>query len=356
MEIKELKEQISIEQIISIMRDFGVEGVPTLDGKALIYRSICHNSDSLKLYLYLETKTFYCYSHCHSMDIINLVEKVMNYTTEQSVYFIMNKIGINSNQNFKEGFDEEEPITNDDWKLVSEYYKTYKDRKEELVNRDKSLLNRFYDLYHIDFISDGISIQTMKKYHIKFDIEHNRIIIPHYDKDGNMIAIRGRNLEQSELDKGRKYIPITMNGKLLSAPTSLYFYGLNNNKDNIINSKRVIIFESEKSVMQLETMFPGSNISVALNGSSLSKYHIEILRDLGVEEVILALDKEYKVIGSKEEIGYMAKLKKKIIDRLSPLFNVSLIWDVNGLLQYKDSPSDKGKEVFMNLFNNRWFL
>ncbi|MEG0908972.1 MAG: hypothetical protein RSH78_01260 [Bacilli bacterium] len=356
MEIKELKEQISIEQIISIMRDFGVEGIPTLDGKALIYRSICHNSDSLKLYLYLETKAFYCYSHCHSMDIVNLVEKVMNYTTEQSVYFLMNKIGIRNNHHFKEGFDDEEPVTNEDWQMISGYYNnTYQNRKEELVVRDTTLLDRFYNLYHINFVNDGISTNTMKSYNIKFDIEHNRIIIPHYDSEGNLVAIRSRNLEQSELDKGRKYIPITMNGKLLSAPTSLYLYGLNKNKENIKKAKRIIIFESEKSVMQLETMYPGANISVALNGSSLSKYHIEILREL-VEEVVLALDKEYKVIGSLEERKYLDKLRKKIIDKLSPFFNISLMWDVNGLLQYKDSPSDKGREVFMNLFENRWLL
>lgn len=356
MDIKTLKDRISIEQIISIMNGFGAEGVPTSDGKALIFPSICHHSESKKLYLYLESKSFYCYSHCHSLDIIGVVKGVLNCDITTSYNFIANKIGFSSG--FKVGFDDEETINySDDWDIINTYYNiTKSDKPVELVKRDISILDRFYDLYHINFINDGISKSTMRKYGIKFDIDKNRIIIPHFDTDNNLIAVRCRNLEQELIDNGMKYVPIKVNGKILSAPSSQYLYGLNWNKDNITKAKRIIIFESEKSVMQMDTMFPNDNIAVALSGSALSNKHLEILKELDVDEVVLALDKEYQQINTTEEKLYQLKIKKRIVDKLKPYFQVSIIWDKENLIGYKDSPSDKGREIFLNLFKDRWFI
>lgn len=356
MDIKTLKERITVEQIISILNGLGAEGQPTSDGKALIFPSICHNSDSKKLYLYLDSKTFYCYSHCHSLDIIEVVKGALSCDITTSYNYIANKIGFYNG--FKEGFEDNTVTQSDDWNILNTYIRKNVEQEKhiELTIRDKNILNRFYDLYHIDFINDGISKETMKKFGLKFDIENYRIIIPHFDSDNNLIAIRCRNLEKELIDKGMKYIPIKYEGKVLSAPSSQYLFALNFNKDNIRKAKRVIIFESEKSVMQMETMFPNENISVGLSGSSLSNKHIEILKELDVNEVVLALDKEFTEIGTTEEKLYQMKIRKKMIDRLKPYFNVSVLWDSENLLAYKDSPSDKGKETFLKLFKNRLFI
>ena len=104
--------------------------------------------------------------------------------------------------------------------------------------------------------------------------------------------------------------------------------------------------------MQFETMYPNNNIALALSSSNLSQYQIDILKDLGVEEVIIALDKEYEKSGTREEVVYALKVDKSLVSRLS-LFNVSVIWDFSGLINKKDSPLDRGKEVFNKLYNNR---
>ena len=124
------------------------------------------------------------------------------------------------------------------------------------------------------------------------------------------------------------------------------------NEDNIRKCKKVILVESEKAVMQYETMFPNGNIALALSSSHLSDFQIEILKDLGVEEVIIALDKEYEHAGTDEEKLYENRLRKTISNRLN-FCTVSLLWDVKGLLKQKESPLDRGKEVFLDLFLNR---
>ena len=105
--------------------------------------------------------------------------------------------------------------------------------------------------------------------------------------------------------------------------------------------------------MQLDSILKDDNIGVALSSSSLSLVQVELLKQLNVEEVIIALDKEFMEYGTEEEKRYAVKVRKGVINKLLPYFNVSVMWDRDGLLGYKDSPTDKGAEVFYNLFRNR---
>ena len=74
-----------------------------------------------------------------------------------------------------------------------------------------------------------------------------------------------------------------------------------------------------------------------------------------MEEVIIALDKEFELAGTKEEEIYLMKIQKTILKKLN-FCRVSLIWDVKGLLDKKDSPTDKGKQTFLELYKNRRYL
>ena len=192
----------------------------------------------------------------------------------------------------------------------------------------------------------------MDKFEIQYDIYNDRIIIPHRYVNGDLIAIRCRNLDERLVETGRKYMPIIVDGKTLSAPTSQYLYGLYQNMENIQRLKRVILVESEKAVLQYETMYPDYNIAVALSSSNLSMWQVDILKSLGVEEVIIALDKEFDNSGTREEMLYAMKIDKSLVNKLS-LFDVSIIWDYRGLLDRKDSPLDKGKQVFEKLYQDR---
>ena len=59
--------------------------------------------------------------------------------------------------------------------------------------------------------------------------------------------------------------------------------------------KKAIIFESEKSVLKYASLFGwDNNISVACCGSNISMYQIQLLLDLGVEEIIVAFDRQFQ--------------------------------------------------------------
>ena len=93
-------------------------------------------------------------------------------------------------------------------------------------------------------------------------------------------------------------------------------------------------------------------LSVAVCGSALSSFQVKLLLDLEVEEIIIAFDKQFKELGDKEHTGWVKKLKD-INKKYSQYVKVSYMFDKENLLDYKDSPIDKGPETFMTLFDKR---
>ena len=354
MDAKELKSRLTIDHILTLMEDFGEQPICGRNHNELLFRTICHNGDSHKLYFYKDSMNFHCYTNCGSMDILGLLQSIMGISLVDAINYVVNRFGFSDK--FQRGFGNQEIPDNDDWAIINKYKKKvqYKEELKEIKILDENLLNYFYEIYPESFYKDGISYKTMKKYGIMFDIGNYRIIIPHRDEEGNLIAIRCRNLEQELIDTGRKYMPVILNKQVLSAPTSQYFFGLYYNKETIKRFKKVILVESEKAVMQLDTMYPEGMFALALSSSSISNFQIDILKSLDVEEVIVALDKEYDTIGSIEEQMYKHRVSKTILERLKIQgMNVSVVWDNNNLLKRKQSPTDAGKQVFEILFNNR---
>lgn len=120
-----------------------------------------------------------------------------------------------------------------------------------------------------------------------------------------------------------------------------------------MKTKKAIIFESEKSVMMYDSWFGSdNNISVACCGSSVSIHQINLLLNLGVTEIIIGLDKQFENNYNKEFQKYLSNICK-IANKIINFCNISVIFDNLNLLDYKDSPIDKGKDVFTKLFNNR---
>lgn len=355
MDAKELKEKLTIENIISLMEILGADFIKSSNDNEICFKTICHCGDSHKLYFYKDSKSFHCYSNCGQMDILNIVQQVLELSLTEAISYVCKTFNIhNKDYSMNVGFDDE--VFSEDWdyfeKLFKEEKQIDKDRTFKILNEE--LLERFYRYYHPAFYNDGISFKTLDKFGIRYDILNRRIIIPHWDEMNNLIAIRCRNLDVELVEEGKKYSPIIINGILLSAKTTKYLYGLNFNIENIKKSKKIIILESEKAVMQLDSILGSeNNIGVALSSSSLSVLQVELIKSLGVEEVILALDKEYEKYGTIEEKKYAMKIRKSIIDKLIPFFEVSVIWDKEDLIGLKDSPTDKGKNVFLELYKRR---
>lgn len=108
----------------------------------------------------------------------------------------------------------------------------------------------------------------------------------------------------------------------------------------------------EKSVLKYGDMY-GYNIAVASCGSNLNLRQIELLvKELQVENIIIAYDKEFSNFASKEGENYYNKLSK-ICKKYANYCNFYFLFDFKNLLQLKDSPIDKGKEIFEELMKNK---
>lgn len=350
MEASKIVDMLSDRDIWDLLESFGAE--PKAIGDTFNCKTVCHAGHKHKLAYYRDSKTFFCYTNCGSMSIFDLVSKTLNVPFKEAYNYIAKKYNLHTMSHFEDGFASE-TISNPGALLKSKMKKL---EMPEFKILDDSIIDEFYPFYHKTWLEDGISIQTMKKYEIKYNLIENQIIIPHRDKNGKLIGVRGRNLNKKDVENGKKYMPIYHNGRILKHLTGANLYGLDKNKEAIEKSKTCILFESEKSVQQLDTMFPHASIGLCVSGSNLTKYQLELLKDLEIDEVVIATDKEFNEIGEDKEIFYADKIKKVFRDKLSPFFRVSVIWDTQGLLDLKDSPSDKGKEIFLKLLNNRIFL
>ena len=74
--------------------------------------------------------------------------------------------------------------------------------------------------------------------------------------------------------------------------------------------------------------------------------------NLGVEEIIIAFDKQFKELGDEEWKKWTKKLTD-IKNKYSKKTNISFMFDKWEMLGYKDSPIDCGKETFLELFKRR---
>lgn len=365
MDARELQDQITVEQMKVLLTALGAQQFIDYTDRpekrhALITNTICHNiSDgTLKLYYYSKSKTFYCYTSCG--DIGNIFDVVMSshklrgvtLTFPESIAWICNKLGIDNAPTKRQPGFKIEVRPNEELANMRRFQKK-EEPKIELVEHKESIFKMFSNYHHPSFTGDGISHDAMNKFEIMYDYSNHKVIVPHRKYDnGALIGIKSRSLNEWEIEAGFKYIPLTEHNILYSYPTYANLYGYWQNKENIRRVKKAILVEAEKSVLQLETFDPENNIGLALSSSNLSEFQVKLILELGVEEVILALDKENTDLLDEVSIEYQEKLLEKA-RMLAPYVKVTVIYDSNGLLEQKDSPTDRGKEVFNLLYQNR---
>lgn len=309
-----------------------------------LMRTVCHHlsNGSKKLYVYFndDDALFYCYTHCGAMSPVNFIMHSQHVTYHEAMNIMQVILG---SQDKIENVDLlETPLS----KIKKE-----KPAKKNAVYKP-DILDRYYSYAFKPWIDEGISIETQNKFGIKFSVVDKKIIIPQKDAVGHIVGVRSRALDPEDIKKFGKYHPETVGGIVKPVNTSTILYGLYENKKYIRKTKQAIVFEAEKSVMQLDTFYYGKSNAVALYGSNMSVKQGELLRGLGVNELVVALDKEYQTKQQYEL--YVRRLIQKFTKML-PWFNVSLVLDdlQKPLLDYKDSPSDKGRDIFVKLMKER---
>lgn len=205
-----------------------------------------------------------------------------------------------------------------------------------------SILDVYSKTPHIDLYNEHIRINTINYFNICYDINSERIIFPHFNQcnKDQIVALIGRTTKSNYKEfKIPKYIPI----KCGSYKKGKNLYGLSHTYEWIKKEKSVIIYEGEKSV--LKSYQNGYKNCVSVGCHTITDMQISLLIKLGIQEIILAFDKDVP-IDSLLKTG----------NRLFKYFKVSVIYDIYGCLKSKESPFDKGKEVFDYLYNKRFSL
>lgn len=343
---EDLKNSLTDEDIISFFQSLGVEKYEN-KSDYIIFPTICHNENieqaSLKLYYYKSNKLFHCYTDCgESFDIFGFIKR---YCKTRNLDHNSWKELIRSFTSKVKYFKGTE-FDSENYSTLTEKYK--KKTYPKLKVLPPSVLNPFVKYYTYEWLDEGITPETMDKFNILFSIPQNKIIIPHYDINNNLIGVRARALNPEDIEKG-KYKPITIQEKTYAHPLSLNLYGLNINKNNIKKRQCAIVFEGEKSVLLMDKYYPES-IAVATCGSNFHKAQLDLLLKCNVSEIVIAYDKE-NIKRSETEV-YFNKLAN-MCAKYKNYCNFSFILDRENLLHDKDSPIDRGKETFQYLLSKR---
>ena len=364
-----LKNSISLDKMFDFMGEMGAE--PQLVGDKLFCKTICHCGESHKLYYYDNTKLFKCFTDCggDAFDIYELVCRNKNNLGELKTYYTTEGLLAGRNWEMYDaiefvatyfGFTEQSFDFKDnqlsDWKILENYKRIQnaeiKKKDVELEIYDESVLKYMPHPKIMPWIREGITQDVMESRGICFNPKTYGIIIPHDDINGNLIGIRERTLIK-ENEKYGKYRPSIIGGKMYNHPLGFNLYNLNNSKEAIKLLKKAIVFEGEKSPLLYASYFGKENdISVACCGSSLINYQVQLLLDLGVEEIVVAFDKQFQEIGDKE----WEKLTKNLYnihDKYGRFVQISYMFDKEDRLGYKMAPIDAGPDIFMELYKER---
>ena len=360
----EIRDTLTLENIFELLVDWGGEPEYTMFG--ILCSTICHNppeEGSKKLYFYENSGLFRCYTGCDSyFDIFELTIKIADiqwgkaFDLNDAVRWIAQKFGISGSI-----IDAPDDEALEDWKYLANYERiqSIEPKNNEIILKeyDDIILDRFnYDLLIGPWLREGILQAVLNQARIGFYPGGDQITIPHFDKDGRFIGLRGRTLCAEEGERYGKYRPLRINGELYNHPLGMNLYNFNLSKDNIKIMKKAIIFEGEKSCLLYKSYFGIENdISVACCGSSVSQTQIQQLIDAGAQEIIIAFDRQFKEIGDTE-FQHLKKNLIKIRNRFKNDVLISFIFDKNMLTGYKDSPIDCGKEIFLQLFKERIVL
>lgn len=262
-----------------------------------------------------------------SSDIFNLVEFFQQCNFFEAVKFVCDVIGISVYHDFMGEAPESLQLTQT---LVSMIM------SEEDVEDEKPLkpipehVLTYYDVCTNQmFYEDGISFDVQREMELGYDALTRRITIPIRDVYGNLVGIKGRLFAREVPDKVNKYV------YLEPCNRSQILYGLYRAIPYINRKKCCYVVESEKGVLQGMSM--GFDNIVATGGKKISKYQYEMLSRL-CSNIVLCFDKDVE----REEL-------EDIAENFIGSIKVSAIIDTLGILDKKESPTDKEEKFLMLL-------
>lgn len=351
-----LKNSLTEDDIRKILKDLGSAEPKKDNQNNLIFTTVCHGGDSHKLYYYIDTKSFHCYTHCSdTFDIYELVVRSKEISFPKAVQYVANITG----RTF--GFNKKEIVIDE---KINDFEWINRLKRKEKINTilpeyDEKVLELFLPYPHEQWLDEGISASTMREFEIGYYLREDKITIVHRDINSRFIGLRGRSLRREDIENGKKYMPLTVGNQLYNHLTSMNLYGLHKTKNAVKKIKKIMLFEGEKSVLKCQDYYGDFNFTCAVCSSNITNFQRDIALSLGVGEVFIAFDKFRAIKEDETKDTYKNRLieyQERLITfakKFAPYCKVYILYDTKNLLDYKDSPVDKGKEVFEYLMKNK---
>lgn len=322
--LEEMADQVDLLEYASHTVDFVKHSGAT-------HYAVCpfHCEKTASLAVQSDDNFFHCFGCGRSGNIYTWIQLTEHLTFDQAVQKVANITNSDIND-----YVESESMSF--YKLLNRLNNKKRTMVERtILNIDTDYNQKYKNEIPQEWLDEGISAETMKKYEIRIDPYSNRIVYPVRDANFQMIGVKGRTRFKDYKELGiMKY----MNYNKLKILD--YFTGMMQAADDVKKSGEIIIVEGLKSVMKLDQW--GFHNVVSAETSTLNEYQIELLIKMQVKNVVIAFDKDVKL----KKIQDCVKLLKKFT-------NVYVVYDRWNLLKDKDSPPDEGQNVWWTLYNRR---
>lgn len=190
------------------------------------------------------------------------------------------------------------------------------------------------------FLDDNVALTVQEEFGVRLDLQEDATLIPIKDTNGKIVGCKARSNNPNCPHDKRWWAKI-------SFAKTLNCYGYVENYKDIVAKRVVVIFEAEKSVLQCRGW--GFNLALAIGGHSFSATQVRIIKSLLCDRIIIAFDKDI----CRDEVEYEGR--KLIVDNNILKNKVQYLYDDNDVLDEKDSPSDKGFEIFQDLVKHHCY-
>ena len=355
IDVKKLKKALTLAHYDMIIQRLGIPIFSKSNSEWRLWtgdKNVNPLEGSPKLIFYPDSHIFMGYTAGRSYDIISLVQTRLALLKQPCSFldacqFIIDTTNINPDSIShikKEGHVY-------DWSNLERFIRVRK-YGNQLSEYNRNIIDTLPPLYPQAWIDEGISEETMEKYQIRYYERCNQTVIPCFDDEARLVGVRVRNWDKDRVEQA-KYMPlVTLDGQCYKFNTNQVFYGINYNKPEIERTGKVIIVESEKAVMKLDTYMGEHNIALGMYGSNLGIQRRNQLLKMGVNTVSYVVDNDF--IGQDDEFFEQWREKIRHFIKLWDGFcRVEIVWDNLGLLGPKENATDRTKEVWEQLWENR---
>lgn len=334
MSVENLKNYLieNPEEIIKVLELTDFHSISFFDNKREIRCAYYDGGNPTSVSINCETLQSYVFSKGIGGDLFYIISIHNDWNIHKTIEVVTNILNIKDLDNFKSPF------------IFNGFYKHIKRNKQDKsIIFPLSTLDKFINHPNIRFVKDNISFETQYKFHIKYDPVSQRIVVPWFNHKGELVGITGR-YNFNNIGSNPKW------KALESFPKGNYLYGMYENLEDIKEADYVIIGESEKFVMQLDSY--GYHNALALGNCTITDKQARLIKSLPVNKIILALDEGVDI---EHILTQCEKLKGGIFNNNKEIW---CIYDNENKIMKKDSkasPTDFGKDNFKYLLENCCF-